>query len=69
MTGASDENNRPFEAHNEGFNFGLPIDGIHSSEHIGFEERMITLELKLMDLDFAISKVQAGSFSPPNEIQ
>jgi len=69
VLGTSDESSRPFEAHNEGFNFGLPIDGIHSSEHIDLEERMITLELKLMDLDFAISKFQAGSFSPPNEIQ
>lgn len=69
ILGSPDESSRPFEAHNEGFNFGIPIDGIHSNEHVGLEERMITLELKLMDLDFAISKFQAGSFSPPNEIQ
>jgi len=69
VLGTPDDSSRPFEAHNEGFNFGLPMDDIHSHEHVGHEERMITLELKLMDLDFAISKLQAGSFSPPNENQ
>jgi len=69
VLGTPDDSSRPFEAHNEGFNFGLPMDDIHSHEHVGHEERMITLELKLMDLDFAISKLQAGSFSPPDENQ
>ena len=64
-----DESTRPIEAHNQEFNFGLPIDDIHSNEHVGLEERMITLELKLMDLDYAISKLQAGSFSPPSQQQ
>ena len=57
-----DEGDRPFEAHNHEFNFGLPIADIHGNEHIDLEERMITLELKLMDFDYAISKLQAGSF-------
>ena len=64
-----DETSRPFEAHNQEFNFGLPIDDVHGNEHIGLEERMITLELKLMDFEYAISKLQAGSFSPPNQQQ
>lgn len=60
---------RPIEAHNQEFNFGLPIDDIHGNEHVGLEERMITLELKLMDLDYAISKLQAGSFLPVSQCQ
>lgn len=63
---ANDETRRPFEAHNQDFNFGLPMDDLRGHEHIDLEERMITLELKLMDFDFAISKLQAGSFSPPD---
>ena len=68
-----DQEGRPFEAHNQDFNFGLPADDVHSNdnigEHIGLEERMITLELKLMDFEFAISKLQAGSFSPTDRSQ
>ena len=64
----NDQDSRPFEAHNQEFNFGLPVDDIRNDddigEHIALEERMITLELKLMDFEFAISKLQAGSFSP-----
>ncbi|KAL8820487.1 MAG: hypothetical protein Q9191_007506 [Dirinaria sp. TL-2023a] len=60
------EGDRPFEAHSHEFNFGLPISDIQGNEHIGLEERMITLELKLMDFDYAISKLQAGSFPPLN---
>ena len=63
---AISENIRPFEAHNHDFNFGLPIDDLQGQEQIGLEERMITLELKLMDFDYAISKLQAGSFSLPD---
>jgi len=46
------------------FNFGLPAGDIQTQEHIGLEERMITLEIKLMDFEYAISKLQAGSTSP-----
>lgn len=60
------EGDRPFEAHNHEFNFGLPISDIQDNERIGLEERMITLELKLMDFDYAISKLQASSFPPLN---
>jgi len=69
VSGTPDESSRPLEAHNESFNFGLPMDDIQSNEHVGLEERMITLELKLMDLDYAISKLHAGSFSPPDQNQ
>lgn len=61
-----DEGDRPFGAHNHEFNFGLPIADIQGNEHIDLEERMITLELKLMDFDYAISKLQAGSLPLPN---
>ena len=70
---AVDGEGRPFEAHNQDFNFGLPPDDVQSNEnigeHIGLEERMITLELKLMDFEFAISKLQAGSFSPADRFR
>ncbi|KAL8790041.1 MAG: hypothetical protein Q9195_006543 [Heterodermia aff. obscurata] len=70
---ATDQQDRPFEEHNQAFNFGLPADDIQSNdiigEHIGLEERMITLELKLMDFEFAFSKLQAGSMSPTDRFQ
>ena len=70
---AADQEGRPFEAHNQDFNFGLPTDDIQSNdnigEHIGLEERMITLELKLMDFEFAFSKLQAGSISPTDRFR
>lgn len=46
------------------FNFGLPAGDIQNQEHIGLEERMITLEIKLMDFECVISKLQAGLTSP-----
>lgn len=46
------------------FNFGLPADAIPTPEHIGLEERMVTLEIKLMDFEYAISKMQAALLSP-----
>ena len=46
------------------FQFGLPAGDIQSQERIGLEERMITLEIKLMDFEYAISKLQADSTSP-----
>ncbi|KAL8809776.1 MAG: hypothetical protein Q9200_003129 [Gallowayella weberi] len=42
-----------------GFNFGLSSGAIHSQEHISLEERLVTLEIKLMDFEYAISKLQA----------
>ncbi|CAF9926424.1 hypothetical protein IMSHALPRED_006958 [Imshaugia aleurites] len=49
--------------HNEEFNFGLPADAIQDQDRIGLEERIVTLEIKLMDFEYAISKLQAGSTS------
>lgn len=51
--------------HNDQFNFGLPADTLQlqNQESMGLEERLITLELKLMDFEYALSKLQAGSTS------
>ncbi len=51
--------------HNEQFNFGLPGDTSHmqNQDRMGLEERLITLEIKLMDFEYALSKLQAGSSS------
>ena len=43
------------------FNFELQEGSLQDNERIGLEERLVTLEIKLMDLEFALSKVQAGS--------
>ena len=51
--------------HSRDFNFGLPTgDPMPNQEPIGLEERIVTLEIKLMDFEYAISKLQAGSTSP-----
>ncbi|KAL8762459.1 MAG: hypothetical protein Q9184_001542 [Pyrenodesmia sp. 2 TL-2023] len=41
------------------FNFGLASDAMQSQENISLGERLITLEIKLMDFEYAISKMQA----------
>ena len=51
-------------AEDSDFNFDIPIGDIQSQEHIGLEERMVTLEIKLMDFEYAISKLQADSTLP-----
>ena len=50
-------------AHNQQFNFGLPADTLQmqNQERMGLEERLITLEIKLMDFEYALSKLQARS--------
>ncbi|CAO1597817.1 hypothetical protein XANCAGTX0491_001612 [Xanthoria calcicola] len=45
--------------HPGGFNFGLSPGPMHSQENISLEERLVTLEIKLMDFEYAISKLQA----------
>ncbi|CAD6583148.1 MAG: hypothetical protein ASARMPREDX12_001188 [Alectoria sarmentosa] len=50
--------------HNEEFNFGLPADAMQGQDRIGLEERIVTLEIKLMDFEYAISKLQADFTSP-----
>ena len=46
------------------FNFGLSSGAMQSREHIGLEERLVTLEVKLMDFEYAISKLQTDVKSP-----
>lgn len=41
------------------FNFGLQGDAIENQERVRLEERMVTLEIKLMDFEYTISKLQA----------
>lgn len=50
--------------HNEDFNFGLSDVALPIRDRIGLEERLVTLEIKLMDFEYAIAKLQAGSLSP-----
>ena len=56
-----DENEGEMEEENKDFNFGLPGEPMQHQEHIGLEERVVTLEIKLMDFEYALSKIQAGS--------
>lgn len=60
----ADEDDHNIGEHNVAFNFGLPGVPMQDQERIGLEERIITLEIKLMDFEYAISKLQAGSTSP-----
>ena len=64
------ENERHLEAHNDDFDFDLDPEqprrnhqSALSHEYSHIEERLITMELTMMRLELAISKVQAGSFS------
>ncbi|KAI4210117.1 MAG: hypothetical protein LQ351_007019 [Letrouitia transgressa] len=46
------------------FNFGLSSGAMQSRERIGLEERLVTLEIKLMDVEYTISKMQVDMKSP-----
>ena len=48
----------------ETFDFGVLATSMHDQETASIEERMATLEVKLMDLEYAISKIQARPPSP-----
>lgn len=61
----ADEEEAAQEEHNGDFNFGLQGDALHNQERIGLEERIVTLEIKLMDFEYALSKMQAETTSPP----
>ena len=63
-TDAAENDVGNFGQRSEQFNFGLPVDSLHNQDRIGLEERIVTLEIKLMDFEYAISKLQAGSTSP-----
>ncbi|MCJ1251089.1 hypothetical protein MMC30_008320 [Trapelia coarctata] len=46
------------------FDFGVLATSMHEREAVSMEDRMVTLEVKLMDLEYAISKIQAQPPSP-----
>ncbi|KAL9612842.1 MAG: hypothetical protein Q9167_002573 [Letrouitia subvulpina] len=46
------------------FNFDLSSGAMQSRERIGLEERLVTLEIKLMDIEYTISKMQVDMKSP-----
>ena len=48
------------------FDFGILASSMQEQEPISIEERVVTMEVKLMDLEYAISKIQAQSHSPVN---
>ena len=64
-------NERHLDPTDDNFDFDLELEeprpdahGVISHEYSQVEERMITLELTMMRLELALSKLQAGSFSP-----
>ncbi|KAL6715880.1 hypothetical protein ACLMJK_006841 [Lecanora helva] len=61
---ADDEVESAHEDHNGDFNFGLQENTLHDQERIGLEERIVTLEIKLMDFEYALSKMQAETSLP-----
>lgn len=58
------DDDRAAEDRDDNFNFDLPVTAVPDPEHVGLEERMVTLEIKLMDFEYAISKLQASLLSP-----
>ncbi|MCJ1286445.1 hypothetical protein MMC26_005790 [Xylographa opegraphella] len=48
------------------FDFGILATSMQEQEPVSIEERVVTMEVKLMDLEYAISKIQAQSHSPVN---
>lgn len=67
---ASDGLQTGMERNHENFNFGVPISELEPQDQVTIEERMVTLEIKLMDFEYAISKLQAGlasSSQPSNQ--
>jgi len=64
---ANAENEAPVEtgkdAHDT-FDFGVLATSVHEREEVSIDARIVTLEVKLMDLEYAISKIQAQPPSP-----
>ena len=48
------------------FDFGLLASAMNSQERVGIDERVITLEVKMMDLEYAISKLQGPTPGRPS---
>lgn len=60
----SDDDHATAADQEEDFNFGLPAHAVPSPEPISVEERLVTLEIKVMDFEYALSKLQATLQSP-----
>ena len=56
---------RPDSDNRDTFDFGMLASTMRQEENIPIEERLVTVEVKLMDLEYAISKLQAGA--PPSK--
>ena len=54
------------EINRDTFDFGILATSMQEQEPVSIEERVVTMEVKLMDLEYAISKIQAQSQSPVN---
>ena len=50
------------------FDFGMLASAMRQEENIPIEERLVTVEVKLMDLEYAISKLQASASAPNSTI-
>lgn len=48
------------------FDFGLIASAMNSQERVGIDDRVVTLEVKMMDLEYAISKIQAHTPGLPS---
>ena len=48
------------------FDFGLLASAMNSQERVGIDDRVVTLEVKMMDLEYAISKLQAHTPERPS---
>ena len=59
-----DEFEKPEQTNRGTFDFGILASTIQEEENISVEERMVTVEIKLMDLEYAISKLQANAPIP-----
>ena len=52
---------RPGSDTRDTFDFGMLASTMRQEENIPIEERLVTVEVKLMDLEYAISKLQASA--------
>lgn len=63
----ADGNETYLEEKTKDFNFGIPGQLVQNQEPIGLEERIITLEIKLMDFEYALCKLQAEGTRAPRQ--
>jgi len=61
---AEESDSSTVEDNRRTFDFGPVVSSMRNQEAVSLEERLITLEVKLMDLEYAISKLQAHGSTP-----